>query len=89
MNEIIAKVPWAFLTFALATFSGLAVLIAYFARLGAIMSGVERNLTAMRDEMRLGFSLVDRHFSRMGERLAGNESRADGWFEAHNVHVDE
>ena len=56
MNEIIATAPWAFWTFALGGFSGLVVLVAYFARLGSRVSGVEKNLVGLRDEMRAGFA---------------------------------
>ena len=93
MNEIIATAPWAFTTFALAFFSGLVGLIAYFARLGSRVSGVEKNvekifneLREMRDEMRAGFAdvqaefaTVNKNLSRLGERVAKTEGRVDGW----------
>ena len=103
MNETIATAPWAFWTFALGGFSGLVVLIAYFARLGSRVSGVEKNLVGLRDEMRAGFAEmragfaemraeiaeVNKNLSRLGERVAKTEGRVDGWFEASNLQGDE
>ena len=59
LNEIIATAPWAFWAFALGVFSGLMVLIACFAHLGSRVSGVEKNLVGLRDEMRGGYSRCD------------------------------
>ena len=96
MNEIIATAPWAFWTFALGAFSGLVVLIACVARLGSRVSGVEKSLIGLRDEMRAGFAEVraefaevNKNLSRLGERVAKTEGRVDGWFEANNPRGDE
>lgn len=89
MTEIIANSPWALMAFALGAFTGLDVLIAYFARLGSRVSGVEKNLVGLRDEMRAEFAEVSKNLSRMGERVAKAEGRVDGWFEANNMHGDE
>ena len=89
MNEIIATAPWAFWTFALGGFSGLVVLIACFSRLGLRVSGVEKDLVGLRDEMRAGFAEVNKNLSRLGERVAKTEGRVDGWFEASNSRGDE
>ena len=96
MKEIIATAPWAFWTFALGGFSGLVVLIAYFARLGSRLSGVEKSLIGLCDEMRAGFAEmragfaeVNKNLSRLGERVAKTEVRVDGWFEASNLQGDE
>ena len=100
MNEIIATAPWAFWTFSLGGFAGLVVLIACFARLGSWVSGVEKNLVGLRDEMLAGFAEmrvemraeiaeVNKNLSRLGERVAKTEGRFDGWFEASNLQGDE
>lgn len=70
MYEIIANAPWAFMTFALAVFTGLVVLIAYFARLGSRLSGVEKNLIGLRDEMRAGFAQVNAGFAEVRAEIA-------------------
>ena len=60
------------------------------------MSGVEKNLVGLRDEMRAGFAEmragfaeVNKNLSRLGERVAKTEGRVDGWFEASNSRGDE
>ena len=96
MNEVVMTAPWALMTFGLGAFTGLVALIAYFARLGSRVSGVEKKLVELRDEMRAGFAEVragfaevNKNLSRIGERVAKTEGRVDGWFEARNVHDDE
>ena len=103
MNEIVENAPWAFWTFVLGGFSGLVVLIACIARLGSRVSGVERNLVGLRDEMRAGFAEmraefatmraeiaeVNKNLSRLGERVAKTDGRVEGWFEASNLQGDE
>lgn len=70
MYEIIANAPWAFMTFALAAFTGLVVLIAYFARLGSRVSGVEKNIIGLRDEMRAGFAQMNAGFAEVRTEFA-------------------
>ena len=70
MTEIIANAPWALMTFALGAFTGLVVLIAYFARLGSRVSGVEKNLVGLRDEMRAGFAQVNAGFAEVRAEFA-------------------
>ena len=100
MNEVVTTAPWALMTFGLGAFAGLVALIACFARLGSRVSGVEKKLVELRDEMRdemragfaevrAGFAEVNKNLSRIGERVAKTEGRVDGWFEARNVHDDE
>ena len=70
MTEIIANAPWALMTFALGAFTGLVVLIAYFARLGSRVSGVEKNIVGLRDEMRAGFAQVNAGFAEVRSEFA-------------------
>ena len=70
MTEIIANAPWALMTFALGAFTGLVVLIAYFARLGSRVSGVEKNIVGLRDEMRAGFAQVNAGFAQVNAGFA-------------------
>ena len=70
MTEIIANAPWALMTFALGAFTGFVVLIAYFARLGSRVSGVEKSLVGLRDEMRAGFAQVNAGFAEVRVEFA-------------------